>query len=164
MSKKFVSASHILDLLAGKWFLTRKLTNNINQDFSGSASGKTELLECNQGALSYNESVIVYFDNGVEANGTASYKFRIEEDKLHQYSVTRTKVDTIEDHMFELNFFTTKSNQTYASATYFCSSDKYIVTYSFSSEDRFNITYTVLGPNKDYVTETEFERMPIEKI
>lgn len=160
MSKKSVDANHIFNLLAGKWSLKRKFVNNINEDFSGTASGLTEFLKNNDNALSYHESVIAHFNNGVEMNGTAYYEFYIENSKIHQYLVSSMRNETTEDHMFELNF-SNSNNQIYASASYFCGMDKYKVNYSFFEENKFNVTYTVLGPNKNYITETEFEKITI---
>lgn len=155
---KTVSASTILDLLKGEWFLKRKLINVKDQDFSGSASGTTKLLESSENALSYDETVIVNFDNGAEMNTTAAYKFQVEEDKLHQYIVTQANTEQNEDHMFELDFFAATS-QIYAMASYKCGNDNYSVQYSFSSDNRFSVIYIVSGPHKDYFTETEFKRI-----
>ena len=155
---KTVSASSILDLLKGEWFLNRKLINVKDQDFSGSASGTTKLLESSENTLSYDETVIVNFDNGAEINTTAAYKFQIEENKLHQYIVTQTNTEPKEDHMFELAFSAT-SSQRYAVAAYKCGNDNYSVQYSFSSDNRFSVIYMVSGPHKDYFTETEFKRI-----
>lgn len=160
MSKKSVDANHIFNLLAGKWSLKRKFVNNIDKDFSGTASGLTEFLENNDNALSYHESVTALFDNGVEMKGAAYYKFCIEDSQIHQYLVSSISNETIEDHMFELNF-SNSNNQIYASASYFCGLDKYEANYSFFEDNKFNVTYTALGPNKNFITETEFEKITI---
>lgn len=39
--------------------------------------------------------------------------------------------------------------------------DKYKVSYSFLDDYQLNITYTVLGPNKNFITETEFEKITV---
>lgn len=158
MSKKLVSAAHVLDLLAGKWSLKRKFVNNIDKELSGTASGITEFLGDNDNALSYHESVIAHFDNGVELEGVAFYKFCIEDSKIHQYLVSFIRNEIVEDHMFELNFSHT-NNQIYACASYLCGMDKYKVSYSFLDDYQLNITYTALGPNKNFITETEFEKI-----
>ena len=155
---KTVTASKILSLLKGEWSLNRKLINTKDKDFSGSASGTTKFLECGENTLSYDESIKVNFANGTEVDATATYKFQIEEDKLHQYLVTHTNTEPKEDHMFKLDFFSTHS-QICAVASYVCGNDNYSVRYSFSNDNRFSITYTVFGPNKQYCTETEFERV-----
>lgn len=155
---KTIAASRILNLLKGEWSLKRKLINTEDRDFSGSASGTTKFLERGENALSYDESIIVNFANGTEVTATATYKFQIEKNKLHQYLVTQTNTEPEENHMFELNFFSTH-RQIYAIASYICGNDNYSVRYSFSNNDSFSITYTVSGPNKNYSTETEFERV-----
>lgn len=155
---KTVTASKILNLLKEEWSLNRKLINAKDKDFSGSASGTTKFLECDENTLSYDERIKVNFVNGIEVDATATYKFQIEEDKLHQYLVTPTSTEPKEDHMFELDFFTT-SSQICSEASYICGSDNYSVRYSFHNNDSFRITYTVSGPNKNYSTETEFERV-----
>lgn len=160
MTKKSVDANHIFNFLAGKWSLNRKFVNNIDKDFSGTASGITEFLGNNDNSLSYNESVIAHFDNGTEIEGAAFYKFYIKDSKIHQYLVADAKDKTIEDHMFELNF-SNDNNQIYACASYLCGMDKYKVSYSFFDDNKFNVTYTVLGPNKNFITETEFEKIVV---
>lgn len=160
MSEESVKVDHIFSLLAGKWLLKRKFINNIDKNFSGTASGLTEFLENNNNSLSYHESVVAHFDNGSEIDGTASYKFYIEDSRIHQYLVSSISDKTAEDYMFELNF-SNNNNQIYACASYFCGMDKYKVNYSFLEDNKFNIVYTVLGPNKNFITETEFEKITV---
>jgi len=158
MTKKSVNADYIFNLLAGKWLLKRKFVNNIDKVFSGTASGINEFLIYKNSTLSYRESVIAHFDKGIEIKGTTSYKFRIEDNKIHQYLVSSIRNEIVEDYMFELNFYHINS-QIYARASYLCGMDKYKVSYSFFNDNKFNVIYTVLGPNKNFITETEFEKI-----
>ena len=157
MSKIPVSGLHILRLLIGKWRITRDITNNINQSFSGSASGTAEFLALNTNTLSYNEHVRIFYNNGFRTGGAASYKFKIKKSKLHQYTSGTSK----ESHMFKLIFFI-ENNSTYAEATYSCERDKYIVNYSFNNTNKLSIIYLVSGPKKDYRIQTNFERIKMK--
>ena len=157
MSKKSVNTDYIFNLLAGKWSLKRKFIDNIDKNFSGTASGITQFLRNNKNTLLYHESVIARFDNGVKTEGTATYKFCIKNNKIHQYLVSFIKNEIVENPMFELDFSYT-NDHIYACSSYLCGMDKYKVSYSFLDDHKFNIIYTVLGPNKNYITETEFEK------
>ena len=147
---KTIEASKILNLLKGEWSLNRKLINAKDEDFSGSASGTAKFLECNKNTLYYDERITINFVNGIEVDARATYKFQIEENKMHQHLVTPTNTGPKEDHMFELIFFSTDS-QIYAMATYICGNDNYSVRYSFFNNDSFRITYTASDPNKIFL-------------
>ena len=80
---KTIEASKILNLLKGEWSLNRKLINAKDEDFSGSASGTAKFLECNKNTLYYDERITINFVNGIEVDARATYKFQIEENKIH---------------------------------------------------------------------------------
>lgn len=159
MSKN-IQSSKILDLLKGKWSLDRKLINKINKSLSGTASGTSEFTEDKKNSLLYKEAVSVHFNNGFESHSTASYKFQIEDGKLNQCRIISSPVESKEGYMFELNFFSDNSN-ILASSSYICGKDNYRVEYIISNNNKFVITYTVLGPEKNYTTETKFQRIEI---
>ena len=156
MKKTPIKALDIFQLLKGQWSINRKFDDRTSSDLSGSASGRTTLKSNNETILSYNEIVEAAFNNGVESTGTTSYKFKIEQNKLHQYLVSSNK----ESHMFELNFFATNGKK-YAKASYICEKDKYDVVYSFLDNSQFYVIYTVTGPKKNYTTLTSYERVEL---
>jgi len=157
MKKIPIDALNIFQLLKGKWSLNRQFDNKTSSDFSGYASGETLLESNDETTLSYNEIVNAAFNNGVESTGTTSYKFKIEQNQLHQYLVTQSE----EAYMFELNFFAHNSDKKQAKASYVCKQDRYDVVYTFLNDTQFNVIYTVTGPQKDYTTITSFKRIEL---
>ncbi len=159
MKKTPVNASDVFKLLKGKWSVDRIFDNKTNSDFSGAALGETTL-KAHNNTLLYNETIKTTFSNGTKAHGKATYKFQIKNNQLHQYLVTQTEKPSKEDHMFTLDFFM-HSGKRYAEASYICKKDQYNVLYIFPNDNQFQIIYTVTGPQKDYITRTNFERVAL---
>ncbi len=153
MAKQTIKSTYILKLLEGKWSLSRTLENSIDSKLSAEANGETTIEIVDDRTLSYLENVKTLFKNKIEIKGKASYKFQLDDGKLHQYT-------NDENYMFELEFFTHNSER-HAQASYMCGQDRYNVEYIFRNNDNFTVTYEVLGPNKNYTTNTNFERVSI---
>jgi len=171
----------IFEALKGSWRLKRSLNSTLpgfpSGIFEGTAtfSPRKSVAETVTGELLYSEQGELKTDNGLtlKANRKYIYRYTADEDKISAWFVTedsKTKDGAEEvDYLFhDLEMEKNESAWT-GKGEHLCELDTYWAYYEFrlkavedvSQEmDVFGVRYKVKGPQKDYTSDTAYERMP----
>jgi hypothetical protein len=146
------NALTIFKSLQGKWNISRIIFG------FGRVKGVANFqeIESEKDALYYKEEGVLTMENGVELNVHREYVYRYENEKIKAFFVENNKIDKL----FHVLSFDNNENGCgiQANASHKCINDTYYARYNFFSEKQFKLTYNVKGPEKDYVSETVFDK------
>lgn len=160
MKKLPQDAKSIFKYFDGKWTISRDIKNLFAPHYNGKAEGTLKITHTPKELLNYSEEVKVKFANGFEANGAQDYIFQLNKEKLSQYRA-KSRGEKELEKMYDLTFIPNKG-RLLAKNEYKCGKDLYKVEYSINDYNNFSIYYTVIGPEKNYSTQTSFIREEAE--
>lgn len=148
--------------LRGQWSFSRKFKNMSSQKSLGTAKGMAIFSPIENNVLAYEEKG--------EFTAQSGSTLSMEREYLYSYDPEK---DTIEKHFsqdkkpnglfYSLAFSSDRLLKT-ATGDHLCKKDRYKASYSFQFEGtednlkKFTLTYQVKGPEKDYESETVFEK------
>lgn len=177
-------ALKIFNSLVGQW----KIKKIIVPGGYLNGSSKFERDEINQNQLNYSESGLFHFDkDSTVLEASKRYIYRYLNEDIHVYFDEKTSdsVDYRLFHKLNIKLDNTRSDQEANTpnnsplglnkdqqqviefhATHLCGDDRYNVTYKFNKNEidselinEFTIRYDVLGPQKNYISNTCFTKI-----
>ena len=156
--------------LEGSWKLHRRLTSKLpgfpSGVFTGSASF-TPHGAFNGSAYLYHETGELVTETGytLRANRKYIYRYSPEDEKISVWFVKEPSMDGEEDvdYMFHELEFEVADNRWIAKGDHLCDMDMYWAFYDFrfaqsGDVDKWGLRYKVKGPQKDYLSDTAYER------
>lgn len=172
----------IFNQLKGEWQFNRTLTSHNDASPSGHVKGKAEFKALDEHLLHYTESGVFTTNTGEAFNIQRTYAYRwIEaENCIKKFFVTHPSPtcpglsgasmgpsDEPRDvgsgeRLFYTLSFESKGSNLIATGEHLCIKDNYHATYTFfggETFERFRLTYDVDGPEKDYRSVTDYERI-----
>ncbi len=141
----------IFNLLAGEWIFDRILS------VYGTVTGTACFQPLSPHILHYKESGQFTTPSQKTYRTSREYAYCYQEapETLAAFFIH----DARPDYLFhELNFAPLENGIAAASGSHACHDDMYYASYEFLHKDAFVITYLVVGPNKNYVSRTKFNR------
>ena len=140
--------------LIGKWFIERKISNNLSLPFSASAVGKVSITKRDQNTLDYQESVKVKWGNGLISNAHKRYCYILNDNgDLGLYNLESDKVSFMFNLVFDLQL------KNIAKGQYQCGKDSYSATYKIINCNEFTLEFLVNGSEKAYTITSHFFRI-----
>lgn len=171
----------IFDALKGSWRLKRALDSALpgfpSGTFTGTASfsSRKPTADTTAGELLYAEQGELKTDAGftLKANRKYIYRYNADEDKISAWFVKEdTKANDGQeevDYLFhDLEMEQTAGGEWAGKGEHLCELDMYWALYQFrlkavaeegSEMDVFGVRYKVKGPEKDYTSDTAYERV-----
>jgi len=152
----------IFNQLQGGWQFERVLRENVSLVSLGTAKGIANF-KPHHNTLSYKEEgILINSDHAL---------LKVHKEYLYYYLENQ---DLIEKHtahnenstgvMYTLKFDEAENFQSlYATGLHICKNDLYEAIYHFDTENfnKFKLVYRVKGPNKNYISETSYERIAL---
>ncbi len=141
----------IFESLKGIWIFERKISEN------GVVKGKAIFEEVKPDILNYREKgTWLRLNQTFEISKEYQYQYHPENDKITVFfSDKPLRV------FYEMNFisFADEKDSGHVSATgkHLCKKDTYKAQYKFINKNKFLLFYHVIGPKKNYTSETVFE-------
>ncbi|KAJ9626922.1 hypothetical protein H2203_003379 [Taxawa tesnikishii (nom. ined.)] len=160
----------IFDNLSGTWKLHRRLTSVLPDFPSGTFTGTatfTPHSAFNQSSYLYHETGELRTDQGhiLRANRKYIYRYSPEDDKISAWFVKEPHTEGEEDvdYLFHELEFEYNEGRWIAKGDHLCDMDMYWALYDFRrAEDGetkvWGLRYKVKGPQKDYMSDTAYER------
>lgn len=172
----------IFESLAGSWRLRRSLNSILagfpTGTFEGTATFRPRkpTAHTTAGELLYSEQGELKMDNGVtlKANRKYVYRYSSDEDKINAWfvkEVTKQEDGKEEvDYLFHDLEISPSGTGWSARGEHLCSLDMYWAYYEFrlpkigeegdEMMNVFGVKYKVKGPQKDYTSDTAYQRIP----
>lgn len=159
--------------IEGEWKLHRRLSSELPGFPSGWFSGTatvTPHAAFNQTSLLYHETGELVTDLGhkLRADRKYIYSFSAEDEKISAHFVKELNVAGEEevDYLFHELEFEVKDGRWIAKGDHLCNMDMYWAFYDFRLEKsdgqrsltKWGVRYLVKGPDKDYTSDTAYER------
>ena len=180
MASKTVAAT-IFEGLKGSWRLRRSLNSSLPGFPSGTFEGvaqfrpRTPTAHSTAGELVYSEQGELKTDNGftLRANRKYVYRYNADEDKISAWFIkedTKAKDGEEEvDYLFHDLEINAEGKGLAGRGEHLCELDMYWAYYEFrlpkvaevganERMDVFGVRYKVKGPQKDYTSDTAYER------
>ncbi|KXS96117.1 hypothetical protein AC578_7784 [Pseudocercospora eumusae] len=165
----------IFDGLKGSWRLRRSLNSNLPGFPSGTFEGvatfrpRTPTAHSSAGELVYSEQGELKTDNGftLKANRKYIYRYSADEDKMSAWFVKEdTKAEDGKeevDYLFHDLEVSSEAGALTGRGEHLCQLDMYWAYYEFRIPESgdmnvFGVRYKVKGPEKDYTSDTAYER------
>lgn len=162
---------NFIDFFTGSWRVIRTINNAIGPDLNvkGDAKFTPDTLNLNQ--LHYREHMIIesqkspLSDDSSHLNkpivATQEYLYHCIQNHSENTIQVFFQNSNVLFHQFTLiGALSTQNLPITISATpHLCGQDLYSTLYTFLNIHTFEIKYTVIGPNKNYVSKTLFNRM-----
>ena len=171
----------VFEALEGSWRLKRSLNSTLagfpSGTFTGTASfaARTPTADTTAGELLYSEQGELKTDTGhtLKANRKYIYRYNADEDKISAWFVKEdTKANDGHeevDYLFhDLEMEQTAGGEWAGQGEHLCELDMYWALYQFRLKavaeegremDVFGVRYKVKGPQKDYTSDTAYERV-----
>lgn len=154
--------------LEGTWKLHRRLTSELPGFPSGTFTGTATFrphTAFNNSSFLYHETGELVTDTGLtlRANRKYIYRYSPADDKISAWFIKEPHEDGQEDvdYLFHEMEFEVLENRWIAKGDHLCDMDMYWVFYDFRLADGMNkwgLRYKVKGPQKDYSSDTAYER------
>ncbi|KAK8206639.1 hypothetical protein M8818_004473 [Zalaria obscura] len=163
----------IFDSLEGSWKLHRRLTSALPAFPSGTLTGSatfTPHAAFNGSSYLYHETGELKTDQGhvLKAKRKYIYRYSAEDDKISAWFVKEPHTEGQEDvdYLFHELEFEKSEGRWIAKGDHLCDMDMYWAMYDFRigkemGEDGMQVwglRYKVKGPQKDYMSDTAYER------
>jgi hypothetical protein len=140
----------IFSLFEGEWQFDRRITNY------GLAKGTACFKKMSFNYLEYHEEGLLFQTKGIKTYIKHSCCYRLVGEEI---LISLRHNDNKEEISFKLEFKPIKLNHPIvAEGKYICGKDNYQTRYIFHMPNQFTTTYNVNGPNKVYITQTEYKR------
>lgn len=160
----------IFKSLEGTWKLHRRLTSELPAFPSGTFTGSATFTPhgaFNNSSYLYHETGELVTDTGytLRANRKYIYRFSPEDEKISSWFVKEPHADGEEDidYPFHELEFEMAEGRWVAKGDHLCDMDMYWAFYDFRTAnngnvDKWGLRYKVKGPQKDYLSDTAYER------
>jgi hypothetical protein len=140
----------IFPLLEGEWQFDREIPDY------GIVKGNASFKKESSDNLEYHEEGLLFHNNGIKTYIKHSCSYRLVGEEI---LILLRHNDNKEEISFKLEFKPIKQNHPLiAEGKYICGRDNYQTRYIFHMPSQFTITYKVNGPNKEYISQTEYKR------
>ena len=148
--------------LMGTWAFHRSLDSQKKEAILGIVIGTALITKVDETTLHYQEQGIFTTNHGAIINITREY--------IYNYCPVEQKIEKFfsiggsQSKLFYRVHFRAINTETVlkADAFHLCNKDRYEAEYVFFEGelfDRFSLNYHIIGPTKDYTSETMFKRL-----
>lgn len=151
--------------LPKSWRYTRTLTDGISGASLGSVEGMALFTPAhtsgeNENILHYKEEGIFFSVLGkqIMAHQEYLYIYKQQTNSIEKH-FSKAGIDTGLFYVLNFEFLKQKSEAFGASGVHICTKDHYQAKYQFLSSSKFKLEYIVIGPTKNYISSTLFEKL-----
>lgn len=144
-----MNSQDLINYLPGEWKISREIFNNLSPNLSAIASGTALLMKKSKAKVTYNESLIVSWKNGLLTKANKNYEYLFDK---NTETISLCEIDRNKSQIM----FTLSSSQNLFKGEYQCSKDLYKATYEILNYNMFSLLFDVKGPNKDHSIKSTF--------
>ena len=149
-----MNGQDLFDYLQGEWEITRKIINKLSPNLNASALGQATLIKKSENTISYKESLIVSWKNGLTTKAYKKYEYLLDK---NTGSFSLCEIDNNQSKiMFHLSF--DKNSPNLIKGEYQCLQDFYRASYEIINKNQFTLLFEVNGPNKTHSIKSKFIR------
>lgn len=156
-----IARIQIFSLFKGKWNFFRTLSDRSTGASLGSVQGKVTFTTIKPNVVLYKEEgkLTTPLGDKLQTYREYLYQYYAEKDEIEKRHVKNGK-DTGSFYLLKFQSDST-TNATAISAVgeHLCVRDHYSAGYQFVTANTFSLRYEVRGPEKDYISETTFNKI-----
>lgn len=141
----------ILEFLFGAWTYDREFDNG------NSGIGTVNFIKNKLNGLEYSELGTLKLVDGTVLTAKIKYYFNAKEKNLEIYFFETPKI------LFQGIELKIKGENIIGKATHHCGKDFYDSEYVFKANGTFQIIHKVVGPKKNYVSKTNYQKIMLEE-